>query len=166
MKGYIYCILENGTPIYVGCTYNIGKRITEHIMGATHIMKKQQPIHKHMYEKGIENFEFKILKKDDFIDREDMYRLEAEYINKLGTYKSGLNFNAGGNMTGEGTRNPNARPIICITTGERFNCIQEACYKYGLGITEMSSHLTGQRYKNGIGKRKLGKALKFTYENR
>lgn len=166
MKGYIYCIQENGKVIYVGCTKNLSKRIMEHVTGATHISDKQQPIHKHMYDKGIENFEFKILKKHDFLDNDDMYRSEAEYINLFGTYKNGFNYNSGGTLTGEGTRNPNARPVICVTTGERFGCVQEACFKFGLGITEMSSHLTGKRYKNGIGKRKLGMNYIFEYENK
>lgn len=166
MIGYIYCIQENNKPIYVGCTQNVSIRIKQHIEEATKAKHRQQPIHKYMHEKGLANFEFKILETREFAERAEMYELEKEYISKFDTYNNGLNWNAGGNTKGEGVKNPNARAIVCETTGEHFDCIQDACYKYGLGITEMSSHLTGQRYKNGIGKRKLGKALKFKYENR
>ena len=166
MKGYIYCILENEKPIYVGCTQNLGKRITEHITNATHTTNKQQPIHKHMQEVGIENFEFKVLRLHDFKDINDMYEAEAYYINEYGTYKSGFNFNSGGNSTAGGSKNPNARAVRCVETGEEFDCIQRACHAFGLGITEMSSHLTGKRYQNGIGRNKLGKAYRFEYVNR
>ena len=166
MKGYVYCILENGKPIYVGCTQNLSKSIQEHVCGATHTSKKQQPIHKHMQDVGIENFEFKVLRYHDFKDTRDMYEAEAYYINSFGTYDNGFNYNSGGDGTGSNGKNPNARAVRCVNTGEEFDCIQRACYAYGLGITEMSSHLTGKRYKNGIGKRKLGTPYKFEYVNR
>lgn len=166
MQGYVYCIQENGNPIYVGCTQNISKRIGEHIQNALRTNSKQQPIHKYMQEKGIENFEFKILRCHDFSDNNDLFRTEAEYIHMFKTYQNWFNYNEGGNGTGENEKNPNARRIRCVNDGEVFDTIQRACFKYGLGITEMSSHLTGKRYKKGIGKRKLGYALKFEYVDR
>lgn len=166
MQGYLYCIQENGKPIYVGCTQNLSKRIAEHIQGALHTSPKQQPIHKYMQEKGIANFEFKVLRCHDFADNNEMFKAEAEYIEKFNTYAEGFNYNEGGNGTGIENKNPNARRIRCINSGEEFDTIQRACWKYNLGITEMSSHLTGKRYQNGIGKRKYGYALKFEYINR
>lgn len=163
MQGYIYCIQENGKVIYVGCTQNISKRISDHLLESIHLREKSQPIHRYINQKGIENFEFKILAYHEFNDNNDMFDKEAYFIEKFGTCKFGFNIATGGNRGKTFEKNPNARKIKCLNTGEEFDTIQRACWKYGLGITEMSSHLSGKRYKNGIGKRKLGVAYKFEY---
>lgn len=40
-------------------------------------------------------------------------------------------------------RNPTAKKIICINTGEIFNCIKEASLKYNINYSNLKAHLKG-----------------------
>lgn len=163
MKGYIYAIKENNNIIYIGCTNNFIRRRNDHFHCNRKDEKKMQPIQKYIKEKKIIESNMIILLEKDFCDIKEMYKFESYYIEKYKTFDIGLNYNRGGTSCGDGLKNPNTRRIICNTTGEVFNCIKDACCKYGLINTEMSSHLNRTRYKNGIGKKKNGYNLLFTY---
>lgn len=164
MKGYIYCIREKTTSkvLYVGCTVSFTKRKYEHF-NAKYSINKIQPIQRHIRKFGKENFEMKIILEKEFKNLKEMYKYEGYYIKKYNTFEKGFNYNYGGATTGGRNKNPNATKIKCITTNETFECIKDACEKYGIKQTEMASHLSKKRYKNGIGKRKCGIPLFFEY---
>lgn len=44
-----------------------------------------------------------------------------------------------------GAKNPTSKPIICIETGEFFECARDACNKYGICPGNMSAHLKGRK---------------------
>lgn len=49
-----------------------------------------------------------------------------------------------------GAKNPYAKKVICITTGETFECIREAADKYGLCETNISACCRGRANYTGI----------------
>lgn len=163
MIGYIYCIKENNKVIYVGCTKNFKHRKGEHFHCIRTNETKMQPIQRYIVKNNLKDDCMEILLEKDFIDLKEMYYYESFYIDKYNTFNDGLNYNEGGASSGTGVKNSNARRIICENTGEVFNCIKDACNKYNLVASEMSSHLNRKRYINGIGKNKVGYNLMFTY---
>lgn len=48
-----------------------------------------------------------------------------------------------------GTKNPNSKRIICITTNEVFDLVSDAAKKYGISPTGISACLTGKRKRAG-----------------
>ena len=44
-----------------------------------------------------------------------------------------------------GSKNGNSKPIICLDTGEYFECARDACKIYGISPSNMSSHLKGKK---------------------
>lgn len=45
----------------------------------------------------------------------------------------------------KGSKNPSAKPIRCIETGEIFDCGKYACEKYGFSKNTLSAHLHGRK---------------------
>lgn len=45
----------------------------------------------------------------------------------------------------KGKDNPTSTPIVCLETGEEFDCQREACAKYGINPANMSAHLKGRK---------------------
>lgn len=45
----------------------------------------------------------------------------------------------------KGKNNPTSTPIVCLETGEEFDCQREACAKYGINPPNMSAHLKGRK---------------------
>lgn len=68
-----------------------------------------------------------------------------------------------GKYTGKytGKKNPRARKVICITTGETFNCILEAEEKYNIAHQSISKCCKG-KYKSA-GKLPTGEKLVWRY---
>lgn len=169
MRGYIYCIKENGNIVYVGSTVNFKKRSAEHMrMGQASndkYVKKKQPIHRYMYEQGIDNFTIEIIDTVEVKDVKELRYVEASYIEKHNVIVKGLNVDNGLNIR-PGKLNSNARKIICKNTNQIFDSVTEACEFYGFDASELASHLTRKRYTKGIGLRKVGEALFFEYLDR
>lgn len=49
----------------------------------------------------------------------------------------------------KGNKNPSAKKIICVTTGEAFNCIKEASEKYNITHQNISKCCKGKRKSAG-----------------
>lgn len=62
----------------------------------------------------------------------------------------------------KGNKHPNSRSIVCITTGEVFDCIEYACRKYGLNHSHICSCCKGKR--NYHGKLPDGTKLRWKYK--
>ena len=56
---------------------------------------------------------------------------------------------------------PNRSKVICITTGENFDCIKDAAEKYNIYCTSIS-HCCNGKYKHA-GKLKDGTKLQWKY---
>jgi len=95
----IHCIygikdLRNNKVIYIGQTRNFKQRNHDHFA------RKKCPIDKYIFEQGRENFEMYILKKlSDDISKEDILKMEDDYIKNYNTIESGLNKRRSGNIT-------------------------------------------------------------------
>ena len=62
----------------------------------------------------------------------------------------------------KGDKNPRARKIICVTTGEKFDCITYAAETYNASRTNISNCLNGRR--KTAGKHPItGEKLKWEY---
>lgn len=123
--------------------------------------------HLAVHKYGKENFEIKVLAKCNSI--EEMNHREVYYIRLLNTLApNGYNLDSGGKnktlhqitrnkiseshkgkMKGQNNHNfgkyPEAmvavtkKPIVCVTTGEKFNSLSDAARKYGLMLPKISS---------------------------
>lgn len=163
--GYVYGVKRKGTDeiIYVGCTVNLKSRWREHINFRE---EKSQPIQRYIKDVGFENFEIVVLLEKPVKQTSDLFDDERYFVKKYNTFENGFNGNTGGSDIPFGSRNTNARKVICETTGEIFLTSKEAALKYDFDFSDFSGHLTGRKYKNGIGQRKHGKALFFRYLER
>lgn len=61
-----------------------------------------------------------------------------------------------------GKKHPRSRSIICITTGEVFDCIEDACNKYGLNHSHVCGCCKGERKSHG--KLPDGTKLRWKYK--
>ena len=164
--GYVYGIkyIPENSIVYVGCTLNLKERIRAHFYFRE---DKHQPIQVFIRDNGGKNnFEVIVLEEKEVEKTSELYPIETEYIHKFDTFNNGLNGNIGGDSVPFGDKNTNARKVLCVTTGETFNTVKDASKKYELDYSDLSSHLTGRKYLNGIGARKHGVSLEFRYIGR
>lgn len=164
--GYVYGIkyIPKNSIVYVGCTLNLKDRIRAHFYFRE---DKHQPIQVFIKENGgRDNFEVVILEEKEVEKTSELYPIETEYVRKFDTFNNGLNGNFGGSSALNGDDNSNARKVLCVTTGEVFGTVKTASEKYELDYSDLSSHLTGRKYLNGIGARKHGVPLEFRYIGR
>lgn len=61
----------------------------------------------------------------------------------------------------KGENNPRARQVICITTGEKFDCIRDAQEKYNVANSSISACCRGKL--KSAGKLPTGERLKWEY---
>lgn len=60
--------------------------------------------------------------------------------------------------------NSNCKKIRCITTGEMFDSMKDACLKYNIDKSSLSAHCRGRKYINGCGYHPLtNELLKWEY---
>lgn len=96
MKHYIYSIKNTeNNKMYIGMTNNPVRRKKRHFsdlrIGVHDNTKMQRAFNKY----GEDKFEFEILLETDK-DREEVFNIEIDYINKYNTFKDGYNLNEGG----------------------------------------------------------------------
>ena len=164
--GYVYGIkyIPKNSIVYVGCTLNLKDRIRAHFYFRE---DKHQPIQVFIRDNGGKNnFEIIVLEEKEVEKTSELYPIETEYIHKFDTFNNGLNGNTGGDSVPFGGNNTNARKVLCVTTGETFDTVKSASERYKLDYSDLSSHLTGRKYLNGIGARKHGVPLEFRYIGR
>lgn len=107
-KGYIYKITNkiNGLS-YIGKSSNpVEKRWKAHVQKYVLSSKKTKLVNA-FNEFGIDNFIFEIILEIDYIFQEELYVLEAEFIEKYDTFNNGYNSNKGNNRHGR------ASNILC-----------------------------------------------------
>ena len=94
---------------------------------------------------GWNNFEHKVLFTN--IPKDQAETLEKELIQKYNSIDNGYNCGIGGGIY-------QVKPVLCITTGQVFNSVNEAAIEAGVSPATMSKYLRGEWYtcgsKNGI----------------
>lgn len=60
-------------------------------------------------------------------------------------------------------KRPNSKKVVCLTTGEIFKSVTEACTKYGIYRSNLSKCCKGHEKYNHCGKLKDGTPLKWKY---
>ena len=95
-------------------------------------------------------------KIDDFEHRSDnrVENLEwctAEYNSNYGTHNEKISKATKGKKreSMKGDKNPSARKVKCVTTGEVFNTMKEACEKYKVNTSHMCDCCKGKRKSAG-----------------
>jgi group I intron endonuclease len=178
--GVIYCLTSPSGKVYIGQTTNWGKRVSYYAgMHCQHQHKLYHALRKY----GWPSFTAEII--DTAVDKTQLDLLEMLYINKFEAMDptKGYNLCAGGSTRGElsaeskakyrasvlgqvrpsitRSRNPASRAVICITTGTRYQCMQDAVEATGAHVSAICMCCTGKRKVGG--RLSDGTLLKWAY---
>lgn len=170
---YMWRNKVNG-KLYVGVARKFRKRTKEHKWASFNKNRKDYdyPLHSSIRKYGIENFEICILEKnlshDEIGDKEDFYIEKYDTLKKnekgYNIATSGGSYNPLAGKTPEekreiskkksesqkGEKNHNSRKVICITTGEIFDCITQVNEKYGVNHQNISACCNEKRESAGV----------------
>ena len=125
---YMFREIESHKPIYIGRTRYVGRRMTEH-RKALGDEKNYAPIYVYMRENNLQFFEDVEVVICDYVqDGALAVKREAELIEK---HKDTV-LNLQKIDTRQHNTDPRHKPVICITTGERFWAMKPACERYNV----------------------------------
>lgn len=150
---------------YIGQSQNIELRIKTHVW----MLSNNRHYNVHMQSAwnkyGEGSFSISILEECEACRLDE---LEMFYINKFDSYKNGYNRTEGGGGTRgfrasesskqkmrdnhyncSGKKNPRARSVVLLNTGEVFDCITEAASAYNVAKADVSSNAKGKLWSAG-----------------